>query len=37
MPIFEGESSSKDFSKIICSIRHITSQNTTEIGMFSKV
>lgn len=36
MPIFKGESSSKDFSKIICSIRHVTSQNTSEIRMFSK-
>lgn len=36
MPILKGESRSKDFSKIICSIRHVTSQNTSEIRMFSK-
>lgn len=36
MPIFKGESSSKDFSKITCSIRRVTSQNTSEIRMFSK-
>lgn len=36
MPIFKGESSSKGFNETICSITHITSQNTNDIRIFSE-